>query len=619
MSNPKLDIDMSGVQVVSNDPLMRQRVRNLNILVQRVQAINDRLGLKPCRTIFVKKSDAQVLDDLVYPLGVPISRPAWYYGKAVTQQRSQGYGGHVFEFANISDPAHVVLGSTNDLVMDLDVIVHAWSGHVNIFTNNVWHGETERHSVLQWFAQNEAFVNSLTADTVNWGWDRYEYYDDAAHALENHSGEFPRNPDRISDDEHREILRHNLQDLQNAYKLANSEQDRQAIADDIRDVGRLLECHPIIPTSDILGFYADEKNSNLPEEVRRILTITRFENRYSTGVLGRTKILHEGYAHLVDAWLPREPELDLMRLGFGMFLDNAKNDVMHDAYPIYWYSDPYALGQSIMHYVRDTTMKQIGTETISFRRLDMSPEGDIIESDEIATREVPKWDMTELNRLRDSFDDFRMFDTYLTPEFFEEYLHKKALGWVNKMVMMINKVLKDVRWDPNMIFEGERFPRTLFDTYQVVTTWLNQLQLAPLVSGWLGYGAPGFPVSEASLSQMMQIVQMVAAYDEDKVAFKRNMLMRTSMFYQPNIKIVDTGRYNNAGMTTLRHEYDPDFGPLKQSHARNTLKFHWRLSGPVRLLTHEILTDATGRPWGPPRPYQYFTDNGKTVKERWLQ
>jgi hypothetical protein len=38
----------------------------------------------------------------------------------------------------------------------------------------------------------------------------------------------------------------------------------------------------------------------------------------------------------------------------------------------------------------------------------------------------------------------------------------------------------------------------------------------------------------------------------------------------------------------------------------------------VQLLTWEILEDDFGRPFGPPRPYRYFTENGATVKERWL-
>lgn len=251
MNTDKMNIDVSGM--VTSHPSMAQRVRNLNLLLPRVKAIMDRWGLRPCRAIFVKKSDQQVLDDLVYPLGAPVSKAAWYYGKAVHQQRSRGQGGHVFEFANISNPAHVVLGTTNDLVMDLDVIVHAWAGHVHLFTNNVWHNETERESVLQRFAQFETFQKNLVADTVNWGWERYEYYDDAAHALENHSGPFPAVPSEMSDEELREMLRHQMQDLEGRYKLATSQPDREMIAADIRiSVGCLTatrSCRPPISSA----------------------------------------------------------------------------------------------------------------------------------------------------------------------------------------------------------------------------------------------------------------------------------------------------------------------------------------------------------------------------------
>ena len=97
-------------KVLSSDPREAQVVRNLNVLVPRVLSVGNRWGFDPCRAIFRLKSDQQVLDDLVYPLGVPVSRNAWWYGKAAQQSRSQGQGGHVFEFATISDPAEVVLG-----------------------------------------------------------------------------------------------------------------------------------------------------------------------------------------------------------------------------------------------------------------------------------------------------------------------------------------------------------------------------------------------------------------------------------------------------------------------------------------------------------------------------
>jgi spore cortex formation protein SpoVR/YcgB (stage V sporulation) len=660
-------------KVISGDPRQAQTVRNLNIFVPRVQAIGKRWGHKPCRALFVLKDDKQVLDDLVYPLGIPVSRPAWWYGKAAQQSRSRDSGGHVFEFATVSDPAHVVLGETNDLIMHIHVIVHAWMGHVHLFTNNRWHRETEQKTALQRFAQDEQFVRGLVADP-RWGWDRYEYYADAAHALEHHSGELPT-PITPTDEELREALQRKMEQLEAAFTLATTEPDREAIAADIRDTAKLLSCHPIQPTTDLLGFLLDPDNTkHLTDEARRIIEITRFENRYSTQVVGRTKILYEGLSHFVDRRMPHEPELDLIRLGMGRMIDTAYYDTMHDAWPIYIYSDPYDLGESIIEYIDDTHSRVVGEQTVKVRRIKVlgdadiaaggeyalavphvtlkdeeldgaeerfpAPEysivgnqvykyevrqiadgdfidGDIVETTEVNDVKVPVWDRSYLLEVAEHFDDMRLFHTFLTEDFFEK-LHKKSLKWVKKMIMLINGKLKQVHWDPNFIFEGDRFPQTLQEMFEVCQIWMNQLQMSGWVGMYFGYGAPQFPVSQTTLYQMLQIIQTVASYDQDKRQFKRQMLLRTGLQWLPNIKLVDTGRYNNAAMFTLRHEYDPDFGPLQQEYARQTMRYYWRLVGKVRLLTMEILTDSFGRPWGPPRPYQYSCDNGKTVKERWI-
>lgn len=618
-------------KVLSNDPRERQVIHNLNVMIPRILSVGNRWGFDPCRAIFRLKSDQQVLDDLVYPLGVPVSRPAWWYGKAAQQSRAQGQGGHVFEFATISDPAEVVLGSTNDLTMHLHVIIHAWLGHVYLFTRNRWHDETDQKNVLHKFKRDEEFVRSLVANTREWGWDRYEYYADAAHALEMFSGPLPTNWHAPTDDELREELKAKLDKLKAAHALATTTPDKKAIEADLYDTHRQLECHPIMPTGDMLGFLADPDNtSHLPEEARRIISMTRMENRYSSQVVGRTKILHEGVSHWVDRRIPHDPELDLIRLGMDKMIDTAQYDTMHDAWPIAWYSDPYALGEAIIDYIDETYSRKIGTEEIEFPRIKLltaediatgdypdSEAGDIVETDEIKKVTVDKWDRSFLHEVCRNYDDQMLFHRFLTEDFFEK-LHKKSLGWVKKMIMLINKRLKTVRWDPQFVFEGDRFPLTLEQMFEVVSIWMNQIQMADWL-GHFGYGAPRFPVSQSMLYQMQQIIQTVAAYDQDKHGFKRSMTLRTGLQALPNIKIVDTGRHNNAQMWTLRHEYDPDFGPLKQGYARETLRLFWRLCGDkVRLITMEILTDSYGRPWGPPRPYQYSTDNGKTVKERWL-
>lgn len=618
-------------KVLSSDPREAQVVRNLNVLVPRVLSVGNRWGFDPCRAIFRLKSDQQVLDDLVYPLGVPVSRNAWWYGKAAQQSRSQGQGGHVFEFATISDPAEVVLGSTNDLTMHLHVIIHAWLGHVYLFTRNRWHAETGQSTVMHRFKQNAEFVRELTENIREWGWQRYEYYADAAHSLEMYSGELPTNFHAPTDDELREELKAKLQQLESAHAMAKSDPDKEAIENDIRDTARLLTCHPIMPTGDLLGFLAHPDNTkHLPEEARRIVMMTRDENRYSSQVVGRTKILHEGVSHWVDRRIPHDPELDLIRLGMDKMIDTAQYDTMHDAWPIAWYSDPYALGEAIIDYIDRTHSRKVGTEDVTFNRIKLLSEediatgnypdnvvGDIVETDEVQTVTVDKWDRSFLHEVCRNYDDQMLFHKFLTRDFFED-LHKKSLGWVKKMIMLINKRLKTVHWNSEFIFEGDRFPLTLEQMFEVISIWMNQIQMADWL-GHFGYGAPRFPVSQPMLYQMMQIIQTVAAYDQDKDAFKRSMLLRTGLQALPNIKIVDTGRYNNAQMWTLRHEYDPDFGPLKQGYARDTLRFFWRLCGDkVRLITMEILTDSYGRPWGPPRPYQYSCEDGITVKERWL-
>jgi len=535
-----------------------------------------------------------------------------------------------------------VLGETNDLTMHILVIIHAWMGHVHLFTNNVWHDETERETCLQRMAQDASFVRSLV-DDQSYGWDKYEYYADACHALELHSGELPTNKDMPSDDELRDRLKQQLQLLQDQFTQATTEPDKRAIANDIRDTVKLLSCHPIVPTGDILGFFSKEGNCNgITEKERRLAELTRFENRWSTQVIGRTKMLHEGVSHWVDRRMPLEPEMEFHALGFDRMLDVAKYDTMHDAWPIYIYSDPYDLGEAIIDYIDETHSRKIGTETVRYKKLYMltaedaasgkwqpetietaigpqvwePAEGDIVELDEWAEKTVDKWDRSFLLEVMDTYDDYRLFSTFLTDDFFER-LHKKSLKWVNKMVMLINKTLKDHRWDPSLVFEGDNYPRTLEEQYVVVSTWMNQIQMQQWM-GWFGFGAPTFPVSDVTLWQMLQIIQTIFSYDTDKVEFKRQMMLRTGLLASPNIKIVDTGKFNKAPQWTLRHEYDTDFGPLKPSTARKTMREHYKYSGPVRLLTMQILRDMFGRAWGPPRPYQYATSNGTTVKEKWL-
>jgi len=135
-------------------------------------------------------------------------------------------------------------------------------------------------------------------------------------------------------------------------------------------------------------------------------------------------------------------------------------------------------------------------------------------------------------------------------------------------------------------------------------------------------GMPPFPVHPQTLKSLATIIQIVAAFDQDKKKFRKMMVMRTGYHSVPVIKIVDGGPLSlndNTGTLTLAHHFDPDYGFLLQSECRDTVKFAVRIWGrPVRLITMEQQQDKFGRPIGQPRPYEYVSDEDGEVRERWL-
>jgi spore cortex formation protein SpoVR/YcgB (stage V sporulation) len=581
-------------------------LNDLRILGERIFAVGKRYGLNPPPVNFTLKNDQQILDDIVYA-GLPRHYRHWRYGKAAMQPRN----GHVFEFALNSDPGEIALGSTNDIVMQVLVMIHAWMGHARLDFDNAWFRESQAKSIIQKFAHDERFVDALIAQ---WGHERYEYFMDAAHALEQHSGLLPSEKDVLPDSQHRRMLEASLVELEAAYRKASTDFDRKAIEDDIKDVVKTLNCHPLVPTNDILGFLANEESTpQLPWEAHHLMKMVRDEQRYHQAFM-RTRYLHEGTSHDCDDRMIWEPEIDLLGLGFDKLVDVANYSTMHDNYPISWYHDVYAFGLHLKKHIGDLYNKYLGKEMVRFRRLKLGDDGHIIETDEWKEVEVDKWDRSKLHEIDRTYNDRRLFETFITEDSMQK-LNKKALDWVRRMMAQVNLILREKGWDPSLTFDP--LPDTLEDMYMVISIWMNQIEMSQQFRGW-GFGAPTFPVHPMALQQMLQIIQTVASWDADKHAFKRQMIMYTDMSFLPDIRIVDSGRFSKAGMYTLRHEYDPDFGPLAQSDARETLRRFWRLAGPVQLLTWEILTDSFGRPVGPPRPYRYFTDNGITVKERWL-
>ena len=227
---------------------------------------------------------------------------------------------------------------------------------------------------------------------------------------------------------------------------------------------------------------------------------------------------------------------------------------------------------------------------------------------------MPRRNREKMFQVLRDYDDTRFVTEFMQEELFEK-LNLDTLGWVRRVIVMINKTLKKSGWNRKHVFENP-LPLSLEDMMQVIQTWAQIQETSEFYHEELG--TPLFPVPGETLKQMATVIQIVAAFDQSKHKARRMLAMRTAYHSVPNITIQDTGKFGD-GVWTLKHEYDENFGPLLQSEARLTLRYFRRLcGGAVRLLTMEPPTDPRGRPIGPPRPFEYFTEDGEVVKERWL-
>src|SRR5262249_31144124 len=246
---------------------------------------------------------------------------------------------------------------------------------------------------------------------------------------------------------------------------------------------------------------------------------------------------------------------------------------MHDSYPISWFHDVYAFGLALWEHIDEETSRKIGKTTVRFNRLKLDDDGHVVETDQEVEKEVDVWDRSYMLEVHRTFNDRRFFETFINDDFMAK-LTKKALSWVRRMMAQINRVLQQKGWNSSLIFDP--LPETLEDMYLAIQTWFSQAQMSEWIGPWFGYGGPAFPIHPFVLQQMLQIIETVASWDQDKHAFRRQMLLSTDLSFLPNIRLVDTGRFSKTGVWTLRHEYDPDFGPLAQSDCRETLRRFWR-------------------------------------------
>ena len=582
--------------------------RSIELMDERMTKAGNRVGLNPYPTDYELVTDEQMVELIPYVM-MPVHYRHWRYGKQALQEKKRAGTFHIFEAVLNTNPSICYLGTTNTIEMQALVMGHAKWGHVDFFANNHLFKSTAAESVVNRFALAKEKIDRLIADP-NWGWEAVEAILDSAHALEDHVAWLPHRP-TASDKEMRDEAMEQLRVLRARIvdEGSRSASMKTQLEQEAAEIQARLMRHPLYPTNDLLGFLADPVNTpKLPEEAHMLLSIVRDQGLYFQPQ-GRTKFMNEGWASYWEKHLLLEPE---MALPIEMRLSLARYWTMHNRQVTNWYFDPYALGLNVFDYIDRKYGYDEGEAEMEVKPLVYVEENVVEEASETRTVKYTKRNRDKMLEVRRTYDDNRFLEEFLNEELFEE-TNLKCLDWIRRVIKQCNQLLAKQGWNRLVV---DPIPLTLEGLMQVVELWGNTAETSQQLNAQSG--TPVFPVPPNLLQEMGTAIQICAAFDQNPHKARRQLVMRTAYHSKPQIWLMDTGRRTD-GSWTLKHEFDPNFGPLLQSEARQTLKYFRRLcSEPVRLITLEQKTDRFGRPEGAPVPYEYFTEDGETVKEKFL-
>ena len=599
---------------------------NIMMCDGRLQKAAKRFKLAPYPTRYEMVTDDQMVRLIPYTM-LPSRYRHWSFGKRYEEQ-AKNFGGHIFEAVINSNPSFCYLGVTNLMPMQVLVMGHATYGHVDFFANNHLFRESGADYIVEKLAQHGEFVKNLIEDPT-YGVGKVEYILDAAHALDDHIGWLPTNKDRVKEPELRKQLEAELINLTQKRNASISEFERTGLDEQIKELNDQLRRDPIAPTDDVLG-YIIKNNPRLTDKERGLLAIVRDDGRYLQPQ-ARTKIMNEGWASFWEKYLLLQPEVGIA--GTNWALEMSSYWSMHDRQASDFYFNPYTLGLCIFEhifetYCTDETEVEVERPTYTTRPateederdeyLIKSLNGEVIEwTGELERVKTMQRDISKMLAVRENFEDKTFIRQFLTEELIEK-INMKALKWLTRTIRMVSDLLITRGFNPQLA-APDPLPYSLEELMGIIEKWN---ELAETGQQMQQMGMPPFPVHPQTLKSLATIIQIVAAFDQDKKKFRKMMVMRTGYHSVPVIKIVDGGPLSlndNTGTLTLAHHFDPDYGFLLQSECRDTVKFAVRIWGrPVRLITMEQQQDKFGRPIGQPRPYEYVSDEDGEVRERWL-
>lgn len=609
-------------------------IKHIRMWDERLTSAGVRMGLAPYPTRYELVGDDQMVRLIPYVM-LPAHYRHWSFGKKYEQQMKDGGNFHIFEAVINSSPSFCYLGATNRLPMQLLVMAHAKWGHVDFFANNKTFSDSGADSIIERLAQNGEFIKRLTRDPA-YGVEKVEWILDAAHALDDHVGWVPAIKDRVPDKMVRKELEHQLVELRQRLRQAeSSEFETKDIQSRMEEIAARLKRDPINPVSDVLSFIIDERNNpRLGDEERGMVAIVRDQALY-LHPQARTKFMNEGWASYWEKNLLLQPELGMP---MNWLMEMPQYWSMHDRQATAWYFDPYALGLSVFEYIDRKygyDEGEIEVDAPSYTTREATAEDDAEESDfqyRTADGKVMVWTgethkVKTIKRNRDKM--FQVREHHEDKSFFREFLNEehvqqingKALDWMKRVCGIISRQLRASGFNPAVSFHpmDDKLSNASLEVFnEVIETWMNYAQQSEQMQqqGW-----PAFPVPAQTLQAMGTVLQLVAAYDQDKAKFRSMMILRTGRHSIPDIEVIDGGPLSQdlTGTLTLRHVFDPTFGFLKQSECKDTVRYARRLWGrPVRLITMEQEMDRWNRPIGAPRPYEYLCDEDGEVRERYL-
>lgn len=568
-----------------------------------------RFKLNPPDVVYEFTTDRQMIELGPYVM-LPVHHLDWSKGKQAEIDKANAGNSHVFEAITNTDPLRCYISTTNDGAMNVHILAHAVGGHGHYFTNHTFR-LTFPKTVLERFAEHERIINELIRDP-EFGIDKVEYYYDAARALQYYLGNYPPPVDEKTEKEMRQSLldERRIIEQQIISEGSLSSTRKGELEEQLKKLDAQLLRYPVVPAWNINRFLADkEHNPNLEEGAREIFRIVAEEWEY-IAPQAATKFGNEGFASFMQEQITNQPELDLP---IDYRIDLARSFCMHDRSVLMWYTDPYALGEHLWRYIDEKFSVDEGLITVDVDEVERDGQGRLRETGNVRKVEVMQRNYDRLLEIAAWYDDPMLVGEFMDEELFDR-INRKAEDWVRMMMERINEALKRTGWGAQFIFEP--IPLNVDRLIEIVENWMEIAQQSEMYTEQLG--TPPFPVSMRTLQTMGTVLQITEAFHEDKDKARHQVVLRLPQMWLPQIVIADTGRHTD-GIWTFRHYFDPNFGPLLQSEARSTLLLTWRATQrPTRLLTKEYKTDSAGRPIGQPADYEYFTEDGINVKERFV-